>query len=147
MYIPRSGRTPLDPPPVIPVTDEIMWNRDLTDWFIAQDPSDIALVPVEKVQLPTGGERRGALPPRPVQRVKMIYQGGSNTGNEQNTDGQVLKYDYVIVGSWDSTIKRGDFWEDPLNEGQFYVVEGITPYNGYEVKAGVKSYGGLPVYG
>jgi hypothetical protein len=44
------------------------------------------------------------------------------------------------MGEWDATVEVNDRWVDILT-GQEWVVDSIVPYNGYEVKAMVTSYG------
>lgn len=144
VYIPHPGFTPNDPPQAWPLTPDLVTNRELTHWFIVQDPSPISLIPVEKTRQPGGGFKTDALPPRPEQIMKLIYQGGSADGIVATADGQSRRYDFILLGEWDATIHIGDFWEDPTRDGQFWVVNGLQPYNGYEVKAGVSSYGWNP---
>lgn len=147
VYIPKPGYTPLDPAPSPPGgydATQLRVNRQLTHWFIMNDPYPVSLVPRERVRTPTGGFITDDLPPRPQQIVKMIYQMGATNGVTITSDGTNRRYDFIILGEWDSTIKVGDFWEQPDREGQFWVVTGLHPYNGYEVKAGVISYGGHP---
>lgn len=147
MFVPRPGVTPLGPPPEIPLTDEIVTNRQLTHAFIMMDPTEIALVPVEKEEQPSGGFTNVDLPPRPVQVFKVINQTGDASGIVPGEGVRARKYDFVLVGEWDATIRLDDFWEDPANEGSFWVVTDLTPYNGYEVKARITQSGPYPLHG
>lgn len=144
VYVPRPGYTPLDPPPSFPLTPQIISNRRLTRWFISTDPTPISLIPVDRQRQPDGGFAVVDLPPRPLQRFKIIAQGLSD-GVTETQDGQERKFPYVLVGEWDATVHIGDFWEDPDHDGQFWKVTGLYSYNGYETKFGVTSFGGEPV--
>lgn len=144
-YIPLGGQTPLEPPPVFPVNGALLVNRSLTNLFIEFDPTDVVLIPQQRVKTPSGGYKMGQLPPRPSQRVKMIYPVGQSDGAIPNVDGQERRYDFIMVAPWNATVKKDDFWED--SSGQFWIVTGVSPYNGYEVKAMVTSYGEAPQNG
>ena len=142
VYVPFDGQTPLDPDPVLPQTDQLVTNRNLTHWFITQDPTNITFIPREEVKSGSGGKTWQDLPPRPEQTVKLIYPFGQSDGAVPTIDGQERKYAFIVVGEWNATIHTNDFWEDP--DGQFWIVTGLSPYNGYEVKAMISSFGGSP---
>lgn len=144
-YIPLGGQTPLEPPPTIPLDDMLTEQRAITFWFIETDPTDIVLIPQVRTKQPSGGHKLAQLPPRPSQRVKMIYPAGQSDGAVVTLDGQERRYDFIIVANWNATVKKDDFWEDSQN--QFWIVTGVSPYNGYEVKALVNSYGEAPQNG
>lgn len=147
MYVPRPGVTPLGPPPEIPLTEEIVTNRQLTHAFIMMDPTEIALVPVERVEAPSGGFTTEDLPPRPVQTFKLINQAGDASAITPGEGARARKYDFVLVGEWDATVRIDDFWEDPNAEDSFWVVTDLVPYNGYEVKARLTQSGDYPLHG
>lgn len=142
VYVPFDGQTPLDPDPVLPQTDQLVTNRNLTHWFIGQDPTKITFIPRVEVKSGSGGKAWQDLPPRPEQTVKLIYPFGQSDGAVPTIDGQERKYAFIVVGEWNATIHTNDFWEDP--DGQFWIVTGLSPYNGYEVKAMISSFGGSP---
>lgn len=145
VYIPGPTQTPLDPDPVVPLTAMLKMNRSLTHMFIEMDPTDIVLIPREKVETGSGGQSLVDLPPRPSQRFKFIFPYGQSDGVQQAQDAQEKKYQYVLVGEWNATIHTDDYWQD--SDGQFWVVTGLSPYNGYEVKALVTSFGGMAKHG
>lgn len=135
--------TPLDPAPHLQYPPQ-GWeaNCRLTNWFIGLDPYPVQLIPVTKVKQPGGGEKTQKLPPRPEQVVRVIYVSGDSDGLTLTVDGQIRKYSTVMVGGWSSTIKVGDEWTD--KNGATWRVDGLQPYNGYEVKAGCTLVGANP---
>lgn len=134
-----SGFTPLEPPPIDPGMVGLELNRELTHWFIMQDPTQVQLTPRERVTAGNGGFTVSELPPRPQQIVKLIFTAGNSDGIVPSTDGRQRKFDFVLVAEWNATIKTDDYWID--SEDQVWVVTGVSPYNGYEVKADVTCYG------
>lgn len=134
--------TPLRPPPHIEYPPQ-GWaaNCKLTKWFIKLDPYPVILTPTQKVKTPSGGEKTIELPPRPEQIVRIINIDGSTDGINLTIDGQIRKFPMVIVGEWHSTIEIGDTW---TRNGVIYRVDGLQPYNSYEVKGGVTVVGKLP---
>lgn len=145
VFIPFGEQTPLEPPPEIELNSQIVYNRKLTTWFIATDPTDIVLIPREKVEKDSGGYAWSSLPPRPSQRVKLINPLGSTDGVVLSADGQDQQYPFILVAEWDATIKVNDYWKD--SDGQYWTVTGVSPFNGYELKASVASYGSEPKHG
>jgi hypothetical protein len=141
-----DGFTPPDPPVYEPGEPGLSVLKQLTHWFILQDPSYIQLTPRDKVSSGNGAFALADQPPRPQQMVKMIFTAGSSDGISQAQDGQDREYDYIVVGEWNATIKANDYWIDPVTD-QKYVVTGVSAYNGYEVKASIKSYGPEASYG
>ncbi|UVK63819.1 head-to-tail stopper [Gordonia phage LilyPad] len=116
--------------------------RNGTEMFIAEDPTDVVLVPKgasEASRGPGGGLIRGSGTPRPAQQVKLIHQGGR--GKTSGEGGSDFVYDYVIVGRHDAVIKVGD--EFTLN-GNKFIVDSLDPFNGYEVKAYARQHGKNP---
>lgn len=122
-------------------------NRDLTHWFIQQDPTTVVLVPRVESKTPSGATKLTAQPPRPAQVVKLVYQGGAPGGVQTALDGKTRKYDFVLVAEWDATVRLYDFWEDPGKPDHFWEVVGLEPYNDYEVKAAVRAIGRELLYG
>ena len=147
VYIPRGDTTPLLDPPIIQPFPGLDVLRRQTHWFIENDPTDIVLIPTGKVSAPGGGWNIATLPPRPNQRFKVIYQGGAADGILNTTDGQVRKFDFILLGEWDASMEIGDTFTEAAHGNQKWVVNGLQPYNGYEIKAGVVSYGGDPQHG
>lgn len=146
-YMSIGATTPLEDPPIIeayPGLDEL---RRQTHWFIMNDPTPIVLTPRDRAIAPGGGWNAVDLTPRPEQIFKMIFQSGVVDGVVATADGQDRRYDFVILGEWDCTLGIGDYWVDALNDHQFWTIAGLQPYNGYEVKAGVLSYGRDPQHG
>ena len=116
-------------------------NRQLTSWFINQDPTAVVFTPHHEEW--TGGSKKWVDdPPREVQIVKFIYPDidGIVPADEAIT----RRFDFVIVAEYDATI---DMWDSFDHSGNHYVVEAIRPYNGYEVKVSGTSHGPSPDYG
>ena len=115
-------------------------NREITRLFIADDPSLITLIPSSKEKTPSGGYREVQGEPKPIQMVKLIYQAAKGDA-DSTSDGAVRKHSVVIVGLYGANIEEGDTFEWPGNSGSKWVVTGIHPDNGYEVKADAIAYG------
>lgn len=115
-------------------------NRLLTDVFIRMDPEFIVLIPIAThLEQPGGGHKKVAGPPRPAQTFKMIYPAGDSGGTVTTTDASLKKYDFILLGRHDAQVFIGDAWQDA--KGNSWVVTGLAPYNGYEVKATCVAYG------
>lgn len=133
-----------DPAKVRSAEQEVM--RDLTARFIANDPTDIQLTPVQKVPTGDGGYRNVPQTKRRSQQFKIINQGSTN-GKQTGADGTNTSFDFILLGKHDAVIAIGDTWTDTIGDGTTWTVTGFLPGNGYEVKAtitaqGVKTIGG-----
>lgn len=115
-------------------------NRAATRWFIESDPSVVVFTPNERVRSPNGAYKTVQGDPKPPQTVKVIFQEARGEA-ERTSDGQVRKHDVVVVGEYDADIAEGDTFHWPLGDSKKWVVKGIHPHNGYEVKADVVAYG------
>lgn len=115
-------------------------NREITRLFIADDPSLITLTPNSKEKAPSGGYREVKGEPKPIQMVKVIYQAAKGDA-DSTSDGAVRKHSVIIVGLYGANIEEGDTFEWPGNSGSKWVITGIHPDNGYEVKADAIAYG------
>lgn len=125
-------------------------NRKLTSLLVQEDPTVIELLPRVKLRQPGGGFKSTDGPPREPQTFKVIFQKSTTIGSSiEDTTGvssaggnQIHEYDFLLLGEWDADIAIGDQWTDEY--GQNWVIGGFQPNNGYEVRAGAKSYGGNP---
>lgn len=130
-----------DPPrsdPEIDLSAELKYQRRLTEWFIEFEPTDIALIPVQRVRTPSGGSRYEDLPPRRVQRFRVIRM--SHTQRPLITeDGKERQIDLTLLGQWDAEMQVGDYWRD--GEGLKYEIVELVPFNSYERKALVVKHG------
>lgn len=118
---------------------ELEVNKGLTHWFIQMDPTTVSLVPRLRQKGSSGGHKWVNGSPRSPQEVKMIPQAGVLGGIQTAEDGLSRRFDFVLLAEWDAIVVIGDHWVD--DDGNTWVVESLDPYNGYEVKAGVKAYG------
>jgi hypothetical protein len=116
-------------------------NRQMTSWFINDDPTTITLTPHEE-QWKSGAKKMVALPDRDPLTVKMIYSGSD--GIVPVDEGHTRRFDFIIVADYDAVIK---IWDSFDRLGNHYVVEYVFPYNGYEVKVGGTTHGPEPDYG
>lgn len=115
-------------------------NRAATKLFIDDDPSIIALTPHSRQKSNSGAYMNAPGGHRPVQAFKLIYQ--SAKGEPDGTsDGAIAKQTVVIVGEHDADIEQGDTFIWPPASGVKWVVTGLHPHNGYEVKADAVAYG------
>lgn len=133
---------PVDPP-VVDVPYELAIQRTTTAAFIAADPYGVVLVGRVAGKLPSGGvgyvetvrdaQVMRLIPmshtERPVQGFSASVSGG----------GVQRKYDFTLLGEWDAIIGKDDYWIDV--DGQKWVVDSLLPYNGYQQKALIMSYG------
>ena len=142
--IPFPDNTLPDTPPIPDLSIEIGIQRNLTHWFILQDPTTISLTPMADVATPDGGRRRAPGTPRPAQTFKLIQMSHTERPTTSTTedDGVTREHDFTLLGEYDAIADVGDTWED--HEGQIWVVDSLVPYNDYEVKAMVNSYGDRP---
>jgi hypothetical protein len=116
-------------------------NRQLTSWFINDDPTTLVLTPHHQ-QFSGGAKKMVADPDRDPLTVKMIYPGGD--GIVVTADSTTRRFDFIIVADYDAVIQIWDSFDRWKNH---YVVEYVFPYNGYEVKVGGSSHGSEPDYG
>lgn len=129
------------------MADETALNRAMTRLFILSDPSDISLLRPVVSKSPSGATRTNGTVTIDPQRMKLVYQGGPDDGIYRTNDGQLHKFDFVLVAEYDADVKEGDVFYYPIDSTQRWEVRGLQPYNGYEVKAGVVSYGRTPAGG
>jgi len=124
---------------------EIDRQRRVTREFIMASPSYIALTPHQETRTPSGGVLMTVQVARPVQALRKIPMSHTERPNDSTSGisgtggGVQRKYDMTLLGEWDSTIQAGDTWVE--DDGQQYIVDALVPYNGYQVKALVMSYG------
>lgn len=118
---------------------EMTLHRKGTEKFIAADPTEIALTPSTETWV--GGTKvLSAATAKAAQTFKVIWSG-SQDGIAVTSQGKTRRFDFIIIGKYDSDIAIGDHW----NVGdQHFQVEWVAPYNGYEVKAGGSSHGSKP---
>lgn len=114
---------------------DVALQRDQTLHFIDSDPTDLVLIPVEEQILPSGAKQVVDLPPRPVQRVKLI-QLSADQRPTVTVNGVERVIDYHLVGPWGATVRPGDHWSDP--DGTRYVVIALSDGYDYMVKAMVE---------
>lgn len=110
----------------------LMAQRTLTALFIADDPTQIVLVPVGRVRTPTGGWSGVNGAPRESQTVKMVLLN-SDQRPTVTVAGIERLADYHLVGPWDMEIAVGDVWSAP--DGTRWEVLGFTEGWDYMTKA------------
>lgn len=132
---------------VIDVSQEISQNRRLTHYFIMSSPRQIALIPMQEVRTPSGAVRYERQLPRPMQTFRLIPMSAATPPSPSTTDeaGQQRRYDYVLLGEWNSDMEENDIWEDDL--GQQWVISAMISYNGYEKRGLIVGFGREPSHG
>lgn len=149
VYIPYPPGTAVDEIfPVLHGATAIELNRNLTHWFIMMDPVDVTLIPRVRARTASGGYTWTEGPARPLQTFKFIYGGNTGAGRAgivETGDGRNRQFTYVMLGDYDAEVGILDRFVD--HKGQWWEVEELLPYNEYEVRALVRSYGGDPQYG
>ena len=118
---------------------ELAINRSNTQRYINMDPVDIALK-FKTISFVNG--TRIAVPDstRDSQTFKVIWTGNL-TGIITTPDKQVRRFDFILVGTYDSIVAIDDYW---LIDNQQNNIDYIYPSNGYEVKCGGTSQGDKP---
>jgi hypothetical protein len=115
--------------------------QKLTEWFISSGPpTSVTLIPQAKVKTPGKGIRTVDGPARPEQFMKQIWTGGDGL-QTAGLDGTNHRYDMVLVGLFDCEAEIGDVW---YVGDQKYYIHSEYPFNGYERKFGLYSYGSKP---
>lgn len=112
--------------------------RELTEWFInLGPPTDVVLKPMVEVKTPGKGVTKTYGTPRQKQQFKLIW--GGDDGLQTNEDGTAHKYNLIMVGKYDCKAEIGDVWESA--SGQKYYIHSEYPFNNYERKFGLYSWG------
>lgn len=117
---------------------ELVFQKQITRWFIDSDPSMITLIPRAKVATGSGGNQLVDQPPRPAQKFKLITMSDS-TRPTPTADGVERLIDFTLLGEVGTVVAINDYWRD--NDGTRYEVVELVPDNGYEVKALVTKHG------
>jgi hypothetical protein len=120
---------------------ELDQQRRATRAFIMASPVDIVLTPRLETKTGSGAVDVTEGVPRPVQTFRLIPMSHTErpaSSNESGGDVQ-RKYDMTLLGEWDAVVQENDSWTDV--NGQRYIVDAVIPFNGYEVKGLVMSYG------
>ena len=107
---------------------EMAIHRKGTEYFIASDPTVIALVPHTE-QFTNGTKKSVPQSPREEQVFKVIW--GGDTGIVRQTPNGARRFDFILVGKHDAEISIGDKFQNGKA-----TVEYVFPSNGYETKAG-----------
>jgi hypothetical protein len=129
----------------VTVSTELRMQRRNTQAFIEASPMDIVLIPQTEQRTASGAVALVDGSPKPTQRFRLIPMSHterpatSTSGAGAGSGGVQRKYDLTLLGNWDALIYPNDYWVDA--NGQKYVVDAVIPYNGYEVKGLVMSYG------
>lgn len=130
------------------VSQELKVQRMLTKSFIDSAPVNVVLVPHQRVTKPSGGVAMTAQTPRPSQVFRLIpmshteHPARSSSTAATSDEGKQRRYDYTLLGEWNSEMNINDQWETP--DGQILVIENMVSFNNYEKKGLVISYGGKP---
>jgi hypothetical protein len=118
--------------------------RKQTKFFIDDDPTGIRLIPSSGTEDDDGGIDYEDSTERDLQWFKLINSLGDFDGIVRTSDGQVRRYNYVLLGEHNAVVNIGDHWQDG---DTYYEVISMLVKNDYEVKAAVQGYGKDPNYG
>lgn len=124
--------------PQVDIAIELEYQRNLTTWFIEFEPLDVVLIPRLRTRTASGGSTYADLPPRRVQRMRLIRMSSAQKPLVTQ-DGRERIIDFTLMGQWDAEMAVGDHWRDL--EGLLYEVVELVPSNGYERKALVVKHG------
>lgn len=117
---------------------ELTVQRYATMQFIAANPSEITLTSRNEAMV-NGTVVSTFGGPRPPQIFRLIWL--EEKGVYEKPPSGTRKFDFAIVGEYDAELAIGDFWE--VGEQEF-IIEAISPFNGWEVKAYGVSNGPKP---
>lgn len=110
---------------------ELAAQRANTAAFIQAQPTTLALTPVKRQQLPTGGFIEVEQPPRLPQVLRVIHLSDQNRPLI-TVDGKQYAAEVMLLGKHDATIVRRDRWS---SDGQRYEVLEVQAGHRYETKA------------
>lgn len=128
-------------PPIVDVSAEILIQRGITAAFIAADPYTVVLKGRVEVRTPAGGVEyaEAARSAQIMRLIPMSHTERAGQGFSATFAGVQRKYDFTLLGNWDALIGKNDYWTDIA--GQKWVVDSLLPFNGYQQKAMIMSYG------
>jgi hypothetical protein len=130
-------------PPAPDITEELRLMREQTHWFIMADPIELALIPLVETQVVAGGIRLQDGQPIENQIFRLIPMSSAERPfRGQNESGQQRRYEFTLLGEWDALLEANYRWENTA--GQSWIVTTMVPFNGYEKKGLVTSYGRRP---
>lgn len=119
--------------------EQLIVNRELTKWFISQNPVTVSLVPKGRQKSPSGGVKLVSLQAKPPQTVTFSQQGGSLVSLKTAEAGLNRRFEFVMIGEHDADFDVDDVFTD--EKGHKWVILALEPFNGYEQKAYVVAYG------
>lgn len=125
--------------------------RKGTNVIIGIDSHTIVLTPHIRVKKPGGVYDLEPQPDRAPQEFYVEPVGatlsgmaGTEGGVTRGEGGVTHKWDYELVGRWDSAMEIGDTW---THDGTIYQILAIKPENHYERRGVVSAIGKAPSYG
>lgn len=124
------------------VASELAANRRVTHAYIIAKPMLVVLMTDVRTKTPAGGIKRGDGFARVAQVMRLIEQAsayGNQPGLLRAADGAQRRVTFQLLGEWDAEMEVGDHWSDSL--GVRLEVAELLPYNGYERRGRVVSYG------
>lgn len=115
-----------------PIGGYLAMQRKMTAALIADDPTEVVLVPRVRVNTSTGGWQYVLGTPRVSQTVKMVLLS-SDQRPTITVAGVERLIDYHLVGPWNMAIAVGDLWES--EDDTWWEVTGFTEGWDYMTKA------------
>lgn len=113
--------------------------RRNTQAFIDADPTEVVLHRPTRTNTGTGGTRPSGWAPQTVQTMRLLPQGGGTSTERQLPDGKVVRPTWVLLGTYDANMLRGDAFDLP--DGSVGEVVYVHEKRAYEVKGEVVGRG------
>lgn len=111
---------PPSAPSTPPATQfELEIQKRNTTAYIESDPTDLVLVPRERVSDGQGGWTASDPAPLPAQRMRIVTGSGVNAVERRTVDGEVVLPDIMLIAEWDAAIDAGFTY---THEGETYEV-------------------------
>lgn len=117
---------------------ELSMQRMATAQYISAKPKTIVLHSRARTMV-NGTMKTANTGVRAPQIFRLVWL--SEDGIHERPPEGSRKFDFAIIGNYDAEVAIGDFWKEGDQE---FVVENITPSNGWEVKAYGISHGSKP---
>lgn len=114
--------------------------RRNTKAFIDADDRSVVLLRPTRVPNGTGGTRPGPAAPLAAQTMRLLPQDASSSTERRMADGTVVLPTWVLLGTHDADMKRGDTFVMPDGTTTAEVVY-VHEKKAYEVKGEVATRG------
>lgn len=107
--------------------------------FIEADPRQVQLHRPARVNTGTGGTKAGAWAAQTVQTMRLLPQAESTSTERRLASGAVVRPTWVLLGTHDANMKRGDAFDLP--DGSVGEVVYVHEKDAYQKKGEVAARG------